>query len=261
MTASAGERLGTHGEKGTPVYAYGVVPAGAQAPARTGVLGGTVRLVEAGPVAALVSDVRDDRVRAKRRDLLAHSDVLQECHAAGVVLPLRFGTLFASEVELCATLLEARRDELVSLLDRFAGVGELRVRAVYQDQESVLANIVAEDPAIAKLRAATRSGTAREADLIRLGELVAKAYEARRAADADAVVDRLAAHALDVSVDERSDELTVVKASFLVRGRDRARFDEALESVALRLRHLLTFTCTGPLPPHSFVSLDGTGAA
>jgi hypothetical protein len=257
VTASAGERLGRDGRTEAPVYAYGVVRAGARAPGRTGVLGGTIRVVDAGPVAALVSDVRDERVRAKRRDLLAHSDVLQESYAGGVVLPLRFGTLFASEDDLRVSLLEARREELVSLLDRFAGVGEFRVRASYDDQESVLARIVADDPAIARLR-----GTAaRESDLIRLGELVAKAYEARRAADCETVVDRLAAHAVDVTVDERSDELAVVKASFLVRDRDRRRFDEALESTALRLRHLLTFTCTGPLPPHSFVSLGRTGGA
>jgi hypothetical protein len=34
-------------------------------------------------------------------------------------------------------------------------------------------------------------------------------------------------------------------------------FDELLESVALNERHRLGFTCTGPLPPHSFVDLRG----
>jgi hypothetical protein len=218
-------------------------------------------LVELDGVAAVVSAVPDERVRAKRRDLLAHSDVLQAAHADGVVLPLRFGTLFASESELRERLLEGRRGELEALLERFDGLGEMRLRAAYHDQESVLAAIVADDPEIAALRARIRSGRTTQSDLLRLGELVADRYERRRTADADAVVDRLSQHAVDVVVDDAREELAVLKASFLVRDRDRPRFDDVLDSVALRLRHLVAFTCTGPLPPHSFVSLGETGAA
>ena len=70
-------------------------------------------------------------MRAKRRDLLAHSDVLQEAYGNGVVLPLRFGMLFDSEDELRDRLIDPRRDELLSLLERFDGVAEMRVRAQY----------------------------------------------------------------------------------------------------------------------------------
>jgi hypothetical protein len=86
---------------------------------------------------------------------------------------------------------------------------------------------------------------------------VAHAFAARRKADADAIVSRLSKHADEVDVDEPTGELEVVRASFLVRRRDTAKFDELLESVALSHRHLITFTCTGPVPPHSFVDLDG----
>jgi hypothetical protein len=242
-----------------PVYVYGVTRAGTSAPDAKGVLGGAVRLVELDGVAAVVSGVPDERVRAKRRDLLAHSDVLQAAYAHGVVLPLRFGTLFASEDELRSAFLEPRREELLSRLASFDGLGELRLRAVYHDQEAVLGEIVAGDAEIARLREATRSGRAREADLVRLGELVAKQYERRRAADRGQILDALREHALDVSLDEAGDEITVAKASFLVDDRKRRAFDAALEALALRLRHLIDLTCIGPLPPHSFVSLDPPG--
>ncbi len=242
-----------------PLYVYGVVRAGTTAPRGRGVLDAPLDLVAGGPVAALVSPVASERVRAKRRDLLAHSDVLQAAHTTGVVLPLRFGTLFESSDDLRARFLEPRRRELTTLLDRFAGLSEMRVRGEYDDQEAVLAEIVSQDGQIARLRAATRSGHATEGDLVHLGELVARRYEARRAADRRDVIERLCARAVDVRQDEPQSEVEFARASFLIRTRDREAFDELLDSVALGLRHLARFTCTGPMPPHSFVSLERGG--
>ena len=234
-----------------PLYAYAVVRGDASPPARHGVLDAPVATVSDGDVAVLVSRLKNDRVRAKRRDLLAHSDVLQEAHGNGVVLPLRFGMLFDSEDQLRERLIGPRRDELLSLLDEFDGVAEMRVGATYHDQESVLADVLQDAPEIVRLREHARS----QSDLVRLGELVAKRFEHRRAIDAETILSRLGSHAQGTHVDERDDELMVVKASFLVRDRTRKTFDGELDAVALRLRHLINFTCTGPLPPHSFVSL------
>lgn len=49
-----------------------------------------VRVLTQGGVAALVSDAPEN-LRPKRRDLLAHQNVLAEAGAQGTVLPLRFG--------------------------------------------------------------------------------------------------------------------------------------------------------------------------
>ena len=117
-----------------------------------------------------------------------------------------------------------------------------------------MSDVVKGDEEIQRLRAQARS----QADLVRLGEVVAKRYELRRSTDADTIVERLGSHSENTYVDDLDDELGVVKASFLVRGRKRKKFDAELDAVALRLRHLVNFTCTGPLPPHSFVTLgDG----
>src|SRR5207248_9280131 len=148
---------------------------------------------------------------------------------------------------LADELLSPRQTELLELLGRFDGNGELRVRAAYHDQEAVFAEMVRGDPALAALRGRTDS-----ASLLELGEAVAATYSARRQADADAIVSRLAEHALEVHVDQPTSEVDVVRASFLVPVRETAAFDAALESVALRNRHLIDFNCTGPVPPHSF---------
>ncbi len=51
----------------------------------------TVRILKQGDLAAIVSDAPED-LKPKRRDLLAHQNVLSEAGAAGSVLPMRFGS-------------------------------------------------------------------------------------------------------------------------------------------------------------------------
>jgi hypothetical protein len=250
MSTVAEQHVPADLENGRPLYAYGVMRTGQHVPAVTGVLGSRVEVVEADGLAVLVSPLAD---------LLAHSDVLQAAHDRGVVLPLRFGMLFASEPELRRELVERRGRELRRLLEEFEGLCELRVRASYHDQESALAAAVKGDAEIARLRGRARANGASQADLMRLGELVSKRYEAQRAADAETVLARLAPVAVDVRADDPDGELDVLKASFLLRVDARPRFDEQLEAVALRLRHLVRFTAIGPLPPHSFVAIGDAG--
>jgi hypothetical protein len=142
----------------------------------------------------------------------------------------------------------------LALLDRFDGVGEMRLRVSYTDQPAILAEIVRGNPAIARLQAETRDSNAR-GSLVQLGEVVADAFVARRGADAEAIVTRLGATAVEVVVDEPESELEVARVSFLVERKGLDAFEKSLESVALVHRHLMNFSCTGPLPPHSFVDL------
>lgn len=257
MTVTAEPEVDRANVTGKPLYAYGIVRAGSAAPAGAGIGGKPLATIESGELAAIVTPVGSGQVRAKRRDLLRHSEVLQDAFASGTVLPLRFGMVFPSAEVLEAELLEPRASELCALLERFENLGELRLRVSYHDQEQVLAEVIRENPAIARLRESTQGRSGADPQLVRLGEAVAGAYASRRTGDADAIVSRLAACAEQVHVDETQSELEVVRASFLVRRDSVARFDEVLESVALRERHRLSFTCTGPVPPHSFVDLRG----
>jgi hypothetical protein len=237
------------------VYVYGITRAGTAPPRGTGVLDSRLTTIDCGPVAAIASPLASDAVRAKRRDLLRHSEVLQQVFAEGVVLPLRFGTLFPGPQALAEDFLAPHRDDLVSLLNRFDGVGEMRLRVSYNEQAAIFGEIIQSNPGIARLRDRARSSNAHAAQL-ELGEAVAAAYTRRRGADADAIVERLAAHATDVHVDEPEYELEVLRASFLVPRENVGEFDSVLESVALVHRHQMSFNCTGPVPPHSFVDLE-----
>src|ERR671931_1699267 len=153
---------------------YGIVPA--ETPldgGPTGIGGAPVVRVVSGGLAALVSPIEGEDLRATRRDLMSHSAVLEHAIAAGPVLPLRFGIVLRDEDAVAEELLEPRRDELTALLQRVERLVELRVKAFYVE-EAVLREIVRSDLAIARLNEATRGIP--EASLhpqrIRLGEAV-----------------------------------------------------------------------------------------
>lgn len=238
-------------------YVYGVASAKAVLDVdASGVGGSQVRAVTLEDVAALVSDVPVP-IRAKRRELMSHSEVLNEVGASHTVLPLRFGTTFADENTVVSDFLEPRYGELTGLLKKFEGRVELVVKAFYRE-EAILAEIVRDEPRVARLSAITREGSpaATHAERIELGSAVAAALEARTQADAAQILDTLRPFALDTWVDDTPIEHQVLRASVLVE-RDRvADVDEALSALAERNAGRIQFKYVGPLPPHSFVSLS-----
>jgi hypothetical protein len=154
-------------------------------------------------------------------------------------------------------LLETREEWLTRMLDALDGRVEMTVSAMYRE-EILLNEVVTQDAGIRKLRERVRGKPAAAAhfELIRLGELVAQAVDARRAADAGEILDALRPLADAFVPGEQLHEQMVVNASFLVR-RDRLEeFDAAVESVSAARADRMHFKLTGPLPPFSFVGAE-----
>ncbi len=243
------------------VYVYGVVASREAPTVRVSGIGGTeVRDVPFGQVSALVSDVPVP-IRARRRELMSHSNVLNEAVTTATVLPLRFGTTFPDVESVVADFLEPRHDELRGLLAELDGRVELVVKAFYRE-EAILPEIVRDEPRIARLRAVTRDrpAAATHAERIELGSLVAAALEARARADAAAILEVLRPFALDTRVDETPIENQVLRASVLVERHDVPATDAALAAFAERNAGRIHFKYVGPLAPHSFVSLSPDGS-
>ncbi len=244
------------GATASALYVYGVVEAGtAGALKARGIGGAPVREVAHGGLAALVSEV-ETPVRAKRRELLAHTEVLNDAVAAGTVLPLSFGTTFPDADTLVGELLASRGAELKRLLEQLEGRVELTVKAFYRP-DVVLAEIVRSNPRIAGLREATRGRpeAATHGARLELGTAVAAELEARSRRDAAAILEALRPLAVDVRVDETPIEHQVVRASLLVARWDVPAVDAAMDDLARRHAGRIDFKYVGPLAPHSFVSL------
>jgi hypothetical protein len=239
-----------------PVYVYGAVRSGALSEVpREGIRDAPVELLERDGLGLLVSTVPVEGLRVRRQDLLRHLRLIEDVFAQTTVVPCSFGTVVASREAADAYLLEERRDELLELLLRLDGRSQLNVKIAY-DEEHALKEIVAAEPEIARLREVTRRlGAAAYYENLRLGELIAAALAARRARDADDFLERLAACAEDVVVEESRDETLILKASFLIGRRRLDAFNEELERLAANEAPRVRVESIGPLPPTAFVSL------
>ena len=262
MAAQTSSRAGPDSAAVGGLYCYGVTWAKVGPPERAGVGGEEVGAVSDGGLAALTSAVASPSIKARRRDLLNHSEVLAAALERGTVLPLRFGVVFEDETALVDEFLRPRRDELEALLRQFEGQVELTVRAVY-DEQAILAEAVNENPRIARLREETRHGNAAATYPLKveLGELVAAELRNRTARDQRTLLDRLRRLALDFQVDQEPIEHQVLRASFLVERGKVSAFDDAMEAVALEHAGRIRFKYVGPLAPHSFVSVGTSEAA
>jgi hypothetical protein len=236
-------------------YVYGIVPAGAPADLVEGAgMGEPVELVVDGPVGALVEMVDPDRPMGRRRDLVAHSTVLNTMAEHGPVLPMRFGSVIRDQAAVKEELLRPQRDHFVALLEQVEGRVQFTVRARYV-LDTVLAEIVAAEPEIAELRRRTADlpEDATHYERIRLGELVARAVDVRRQEDAQMILDRLAPHTDDQVVKEVSGMDNLAEFAFLVQIDGQGDLEHAAEVLAEELDGRVRLSLVGPMALYDFV--------
>lgn len=238
----------------TALYVYGLMRA--DHPFRGGGAGvgdppARVRRCGEGPVVAAVS-AAPAQMRGKRRDLLAHHEVLGALAEDGVVLPMRFGVAVPDESALLAHV-SGESQHYLDLLSQIEGRVELNVKGT-PDEDAMVASVLAEDSRIRSLREASRGGRSYDG-MLRLGEVVSTAVEARRRSWADQMVGRLRPLAVRTTLGPPVADVAL-NAAFLV---DRARVDEfsaAVDELAKRSSFPADVRLTGPLPPYSFVSAE-----
>ena len=238
------------------LYVYGVTRAGAPPPREDGIEGGRPALFARGALAAIVGPAPEGDVLPSRRNLSAHTAVLQAAMAHAPVAPMRFGVVMP-EGALERDLLARAEASLTDLLERLDGLVELDLKVVY-DEDAVLKDAVASEPRIARLRERVRriGEDAAYYDRIQLGEATAEAVERIRAALADRILAALRPLAVELRVDDELPERVALRASFLVEVGAVARFERAAEDEAAAAAPSFKLHLFGPLPAFSFVELE-----
>ena len=239
-------------------YVYGLVrDDGGPLPPVTGIGGAPLRLVRAGPgagsVAAVVSDADGLERRVRRSDLLAHSDVLQALVEDRDVVPVRFGSVYASDDQMRGELLAANAGGLRRLLEGIAGMVEMQVKATYEEG-AVTADIAGSDRRLQKLRDRTRVAPGDNGAQIELGRRFAALLDGRRAADATRIARQLDRVSGRTQVGDGPGDFGVVKVSCLVTRAKLAAFDDAIDRLARDLGGGVKLAVLGPLPPYTFVA-------
>ncbi|MEV0263226.1 GvpL/GvpF family gas vesicle protein [Streptomyces sp. NPDC050617] len=209
-----------------------------------------VRALSEGRLTAIVSDC-PERLRPKRRDLMAHQQVLARVGESSAVLPMRFGSVSPSD-EAVRTVLSEQAERYHEQLERLTGRVEYNVKAVHRE-EAVLHLVLADSAELRALAEANRAaGGGTYEQRLRFGELVAGSVREREERDARLVEEAL----LPLSEESRPGPESggwFVNMSFLVEKGEGV--DELLSTIdELTGNHPhMELNVHGPLPPYSFV--------
>src|SRR5215208_6694070 len=204
-----------------------------------------MRWVTHGELAALVGTVDPSGTRAASA-LRLHWRVLDAAASAGTVLPVRFGTVMASDAAVVEDLLAPRQAELAALLAHLAGKVQMTVKGEF-DQERLMRVVVEASPSIARLRARVReiSDAAGYYDRIRLGEMVAESVERARQRYVGRVSERLEPLAVAVRVEPVSSMNAAVNAACLVEHVRQAEFTAAVRELDHEFDGAVRMRCIG----------------
>src|SRR4051794_9018591 len=227
-----------------PCYLYGFIRASdSPLPAMTGVYGAPVHTTTSNGVTAVVSTLPATDLRARRDDLLAHSEVLQTLIDDRDVVPAHFGSVYPQGFDL-DQLPKPQLKSLRRLLDDLGGRIEVQVKAMYV-QDAVTQAIVAADGRLRRLRDRRQD----YATQLAVGTRFAEMLDRRRSADTSAVVKRLSSSTVRVAVEPASGEWGAFKLACLVDKRKRDAFERTLTGLAEELNPLMELGWVGPLPP------------
>src|SRR4051812_32079345 len=236
------------------MYVYGVVRAGVRLDLPPeGVAGGAVTRVEQGDLGALVGTIDEGPVKPSRRNVMAHSRVLQGvvAHAADV-LPMRFGVVMPNADAVRDELLALHDEVLRAQLHEHAGRVELTV-TVTSPQEDQLRMLLGSD--LPLRRAAGDLDRATPSERIAFGEQIARAIEVERERVARRVIAAVSDFAVDAAVDEPRHDDMLANVAFLLDRRWIPAFEGAIEGLSAELGTDRGLRVVGPLPPYHFVEL------
>jgi hypothetical protein len=123
------------------IYVYGILPADVEMAADLPGVGespGLLRVVRSDGLAALISEVDLRRRLGSARDLKTHREILDATATEVPVLPLRFGTVLASEDAVAEELLTAHHEQFAAALEQLDGRAQFVVQGHYHN-EAVIA--------------------------------------------------------------------------------------------------------------------------
>ncbi|MBI3977127.1 MAG: GvpL/GvpF family gas vesicle protein [Chloroflexi bacterium] len=234
--------------------------------------GGPVQVLVLGDLAAIVSAVPlvefgAEAIRARLEDaawletmVRGHNRVVETIHRRQVVLPAKFGSVYASAADLAAALADVH-DILLTQLRWLDGCDEWGVR-LYADRETIQQRVVTENTAVRQLQHELASARPGRAYFLqrKLADLVAAETEQALSTLAQTAYDHADRIALAGQINPRSSaarrasqEVEILRAAFLIRRPDTAAFFEAIRHFAedqagLRCEY------SGPWAPYSFAA-------
>jgi hypothetical protein len=239
-------------------YLYAIVPAsGERIYGFAGINGAPVYTIPNGRMAAVVSDMPDQKIRPERRHLAAQQAVLKGLLSqSGAMLPMAFG-IIADGPKAIQKIMARNQDAFLRQLQRVTGMVEMGLRVSW-DVPNIFEYFTNTH---AELRAARDRflGPYRnpsQEDKIELGRLFDHLLNEDREAYTERVVEILTAYCQETKQNKCRNENEVMNLACLVPRTGQDQFEEGVFEAAKLFDNNFTFDYNGPWAPHNFVELD-----
>jgi hypothetical protein len=217
---------------------------------------GGVSTVHYDDLAVVVSDSPEIEYDSSRRNMMAHTLVIEEVMAEYNALPVRFSTIAPSVEAIQTKLLKRRYNEFLRLLDEMEGRAELSLKAVWADN-MIFGEVLAQNPSLGVLRdqLANKNPDETYYERIRLGELVEDAVTRKRIEDGDHILTQLKPLAYKTRTNKLISERMVLNTAFLIDRSREAEFDQTIRALDAEMGQRIKFKYVGPVPPYNFVNI------
>jgi len=207
-------------------------------------------------LAAVVSDSPVMEYDQSRRNMMAHTAVLEELMEEFTLLPVRFNTVAPEAGAIEERLLVLRYDEFMQLLGQIERRIELGIKAFWHDG-MIFGEVLRDNDSIRKMRDALegRSVEGSYYERIQLGEKIEKAMTKKRLEDEEIILSRIRPHVHKSRSNKTIGDRMVLNGAFLVDAAKESDFDEAVQSLDQDFGDRLMFKYVGPVPPYNFVNI------
>ena len=242
-------------------YLYGIVP-DAQAAAWmagsaqycVGIDGGTIRCISHGPLAAIVSDLPNEKLRPNRRRLAVHHQVLKDLMAECTVLPMAFGVI-AESSDAVRKVLSLNQATLDDKLRHLEGKVEMGLK-VFWDVMNVFEFFVSTHPDLAAFRDKLYRGRRQPTrdDKIELGGLFNDLLNKDRDTHTETVERVLGPRCAEIKRNKPRNEREVMNLACLILKDAQKEFEAGVFEAAALFDDNFRFDFNGPWPPYNFVT-------
>jgi len=222
----------------------------------SGINGAPVYSISNGDIAAVVSDVPNEKIRPERRHLAAHWEVLNHVMDEAAVLPVSFGIIGESS-DAIRKLLSRNEHAFVEQLQRVAGKVEMGLRVAW-DVANIFEYFVHIHQELRAMRDQIfrRTSEPSHEEMIQLGRRFEQTLAEDRTAHTEKVEAVLASRCFDIKRLSPRAEQEVMNLACLV-GRDAvAGFKAGVFEAAALFDDNFAFDYNGPWAPHNFVELN-----
>jgi len=222
-----------------------------------GIVGKEVYTIYQGDMAAVVSQLKNQRLRPQRKHMSAHHTVLKTLMADQTPMPVAFGVI-AKNQRAVQQVLADEQDVLKQAYERIRDCSEM-VLGLRLDVPDIFEYFVDAYPELKSERDrlyGEKKIQPNRDDKLELGRMFDQILAAKRERLTGQIEDHLSGACEELVVNKCRDEHDIADIACLVKKGSEDQFEIRVKKMSDQYRDEYAFTLKGPWVPHSFVDLQ-----